>query len=294
MLIFGRCRETCLFPPAVCHMKPIAIPFFDRKAAGRPAWLCHLLFLFFLVPAARAAEPAPCKVALLQARLSWGDVDANLAAFDKRVEACRGCDLIIFPELFTSGCDMKKKRDHAVADPKEAVAQRYEAIVERMKTWAASSGALVIGSTIYRREGKYYNRLLAVFPDGRCQYYDKHNCFKKGSFTPGEGQLILEWKGHRIATYICYDLRFPAWSRNEGRYDTALYIANWPASRRDDWNRLLRERALENKAYILAVNCVGTDPAGLTYAGDSVLLSPGGETLGKCAPFQEEILRVNF
>lgn len=252
-----------------------------------PGWLS------FLFPAV-AVGAASCKVALVQARLAWGDVDANLEAFDKRVQACRGCDMIVFPELFTAGCDMKKKPGCRTADPKEAVAGRYEEIVDKMKSWAASTQALIIGSTIYRQEGKYYNRLLAVFPDGRYQYYDKHNCFKKGSFTPGQAQLIVEWHGHRIATYICYDLRFPAWSRNDGKYDTALYIANWPASRREDWNRLLRERASENKAYVVAVNCVGTDTAGLDYAGDSVLLSPSGETLGRCEPFQEEILKVDF
>lgn len=266
----------------------------SRKANRCLAALCSFLFLGLLFQPATAQKPSACKVALIQARLAWGDVDANLSAFEQRVQACRGCQLIVFPELFTSGCDMKKKNDSPACDMKAVVAARYEEVIGKMKSWAASSGALVIGSTIYGSEGKYYNRLLAVFPDGHYRYYDKHNCFKKGSFTPGREQLILEWQGHRIATYICYDLRFPAWSRNEGRYDAALYIANWPASRRDDWNRLLKERALENKAYILAVNCAGTDPAGLAYAGDSVLLSPEGTTLGECEPYQEDILFVEF
>lgn len=233
-------------------------------------------------------------MALVQARLSWGNVTANLAAFEKRVEACRDCQLIVFPELFTSGCEMKKKAAASAADAKKTVSARYEEILGQMKKWAAASKALIIGSTVYQSEGKYYNRLLAVYPDGRYQYYDKHNCFKKGSFTPGETSLILEWKGHRIATYICYDLRFATWSRNDGRYDTALYIANWPASRGHDWKRLLKERALENQAYILAVNCVGTDPAGLSYAGDSALLSPEGEPIAACQPYQEEILIADF
>ena len=84
----------------------------------------------------------------------------------------------------------------------------------------------------YKEEGKYYNRLLAVYPDGKYEYYDKHNCFKKGSFSPGDRHLTLEWKGIRFSTYICYDLRFPEWSRNQGEYDVAIYIANWPEFRK--------------------------------------------------------------
>lgn len=188
-----------------------------------------------------------------------------------------------------------QKRDKATAiDKKDTIAARYPQIVATMKRWAARSGALVMGSTVYKEEGKYYNRLLAVFPDGSYQYYDKHNCFKKGSYSPGNKQLVIDWKGRRFATYICYDLRFPEWSRNNHSYDTAIYIANWPESRRDDWRRLLRERAIENQASILAVNCAGTDPAGLTYAGDTSYLSPEGKVLGSCRDYADDILIVNL
>ena len=217
----------------------------------------YLLIVLILLAnmAVQAQTKETCRVALVQAHLAWGDVDANLEAFQKRVEKCQGCDMIVFPELFVS---------------------------------------LITGSTIYKEEGKFYNRLLAVFPDGHYEYYDKHNCFKKGSFSPGEKQLVLNWKGHRLATYICYDLRFPDWSRNEGRYDTAIYIANWPESRRDDWNRLLRERAIENQANVIAVNCAGTDLGGIIYAGDSYLLSPEGKIVGECEAYKDDILVVEL
>lgn len=241
-----------------------------------------------------AGEKQPCKVALVQPHLVWGDVEANLLAFDKRVKQCEGADVIVFPELFTSGCEMKKKDKAEALDSKNKIAGYYPHIVEQMKAWAAQAHALVIGSTIYREGDKYYNRLIAAFPDGTCRYYDKHNCFKKGSFSPGSGQLTFQWKGHRFATYICYDLRFPEWSRNNDMYDTAIYIANWPESRRDDWNNLLRERAVENKANVIAVNCAGTDLAGLTYAGDSALLSPEGEVKGKCKPYKDDILIIDL
>lgn len=253
-----------------------------------------VIFILFLSISIEAQEKQTCRIALVQAKLVWGNVEANLEAFQERVERCKGCDMIVFPELFVSGCEMKKKDKALAVQAKEEVASYYPVVIERMQGWAASSKALVIGSTIYKEDGKFYNRLLAVFPDGHYEQYDKHNCFRKGSFAAGEGQLVLDWKGHRFATYICYDLRFPEWSRNQGRYDTAIYIANWPESRRDDWNRLLRERAMENKANIIAVNCAGTDPTGIIYTGDSCLISPEGEIIEKCEACKDEIRVVEL
>lgn len=258
-----------------------------------------VLFIVFSIQAQNTVisdkrDAALCRVALVQPQLAWGDVEANLSAFEKRVRQCKDCDVIVFPELFTSGCEMKKKNKEEAIDSKDRVASYYSTTIRRMKKWAKQSGALIIGSTIYKEAGKYYNRLLAVFPDGEYQYYDKHNCFKKGSFSPGDKQLTLNWRGHRFATYICYDLRFPEWSRNSGRYDTAIYIANWPASRSADWNTLLLERAVENKAYVIAVNCAGTDLAGIDYTGESTLIAPNGEVLAKCQDYKEDIVIVEY
>ena len=253
-------------------------------------WL--LLFLGIWVSYPSFAEE--CRVALVQAELAWGDVTKNLEAFDARIDRCRDCDVILFPELFTVGCEMKRKdTGHTVPfQTKAEVATRFAEVLHRMQAWAARSGALVIGSTVYEEEGRFYNRLLAVYPNGDYRYYDKHNCFKKGGYSPGERQLVLEWKGQRIATYICYDLRFAEWSRNEGQYDVAVYIANWPDSRRTDWNRLLAERATENQAYVIGVNCAGTDPYGIRYAGDSQLVAPDGRVTAQCQPYEEEIMKV--
>lgn len=254
-------------------------------------WMAVLLVLCPCL--VRSANP-PLRVALVQATLAWGDVDANLTAFDHRIEQCGSCDVIVFPELFASGCEMKKTGRAEALQRKDEVAARYDSIRNVMGVWARRTGALVVGSTIYKEGGKYYNRLLAAFPDGTVLHYDKHNCFKKGSFSPGSEQLVLEWKGWRLSTFICYDLRFPEWSRNTDTYDAALYIANWPASRADDWLRLLKERAVENKAYVIGVNCVGTDPAGLTYQGGSCVVSPAGKTVASCTDFQEDIRRVEI
>lgn len=239
---------------------------------------------------AQEADTALCKVALVQPHLVWGDVKANLSAFEKRVRQCKGCDLIVFPELFTSGCEMKKKDREVAIRTKDTVASYYSAIIVKMQQWSKQSQAVVVGSTIYKENGKYYNRLLVVFPDGEYCYYDKHNCFKKGSFSPGDKQLVFTWKGHRFATYICYDLRFAEWSKNNGQYDTAIYIANWPASRRTDWNELLRQRAIENKVHVIAVNCAGNDLTGISYLGDSCLLSPDGEVQVKCEENKDDIV----
>ena len=247
-----------------------------------------LYLLFVLSLTAKAQDSV--KVALVQAHLAWGDVDANLRDFDKRVRSCKGCDMIVFPELFTSGCEMKKRDKEEAVCSKDGVASYYPLVIKRMRKWAKRSGALVIGSTIYKEEGKYYNRLLAVYPDGKYEYYDKHNCFKKGSFSPGDRHLALEWKGIRFSTYICYDLRFPEWSWNHGEYDVAIYIANWPESRRDDWNRLLRERAIENEAYVIAVNCAGPDLTGLMYRGESCVIAPDGEVRAKCRDYRDDIV----
>ena len=227
-----------------------------------------LYLLFVLSLTAKAQDSV--KVALVQAHLAWGDVDANLRDFDKRVRSCKGCDMIVFPELFTSGCEMKKRDKEEAVCSKDGVASYYPLVIKRMRKWAKRSGALVVGSTIYKEEGKYYNRLLAVYPDGKYEYYDKHNCFKKGSFSPGDRHL--------------------EWSRNHGEYDVAIYIANWPESRRDDWNRLLRERAIENEAYVIAVNCAGADLTGLMYRGESCVIAPDGEVRAKCRDYRDDIV----
>lgn len=234
------------------------------------------------------------RIALVQAKLELGNVDANIESFEQRVSSCRECDIIVFPELFTSGCEMKVKDKIKARDMKDSVAERYQDVISNMRKWAKKSGALVVGSTIYKENDKYYNRLLAVSPDGSFKIYDKHNCFKKGAFSPGEEKLILEWKSIRMATFICYDLRFPEWSRNENNYDIALYIANWPSSRSDDWNNLLKERAKENKAFVVAVNCVGEDRNGTVYKGESCVIAPDGNLTEKCEDFKEEIKIVEL
>ena len=234
------------------------------------------------------------RVALVQSAFEWGNVEANLRNFDQKVCSIKGCHLIVLPELFISGCDMRKKSKEKSIRTKDAIAAHYDNTIEQMRQWAKATDAVIVGSTIYKEGNCYFNRLLAVRPSGDYDVYDKRNCFKRGSFTPGEDHLVIKLNERRFATYICYDLRFPEWSKNNGRYDTAIYIANWTQTTAADWNCLLRERAKENKAHVIAVNCVGNDKAGKTFMGDSQVIAPDGKILAKAQEMKEEIIIVEY
>lgn len=237
------------------------------------------------------------KIALIQSELVWGDVTANLRRFGEKIAVCRGCDLVLLPEMFTSGCMMvKKAREEAMAE-KRGVAMRFDEIRETMRAWALQSDAVVCGSTVYEAEGRYYNRLIVARPGEECLYYDKRHCFRMGGenehFSAGSRRLTFEFRGVRISTFICYDLRFPVWSRNTEGYDLAVYVANWPESRREVWKTLLRARAMENQAFVAGVNCVGTDNNGIRYAGDSMVVDAKGSVLKMGQEHREEILTVD-
>lgn len=234
------------------------------------------------------------KIALVQTSLIWGNVEENLHVFDQKLTKCCGCDVIVLPEMFTSGCMMvKKSREIAMAE-KMRVAARYRDVRKKMLEWSAQCDALVIGSTVYEEGEHYYNRLIAAFPNGECRYYDKRHCFRMGGenehFAAGKEHLVFEFRGVKIATFICYDLRFPVWCRNTRNYDLAVFVANWPESRREVWKLLLKARAVENQSYIVGVNCVGTDKNGLHYAGDSMVLDARGEMIAMAGECREEIV----
>jgi len=142
----------------------------------------------------------------------------------------------------------------------------------------------IAGSLMITEDGRYYNRLVCAGPDGALTRYDKKHLFRYAEeekvFSPGTDHgdfLIREW---RVRPFICYDLRFPIWSRNLGpAYDLALYVANWPAERAEHWKILLHARAIENQAYVVGVNRVGTDGNAIAYSGDSMVVGPKGEIL---------------
>ena len=232
------------------------------------------------------------KIALVQSSLVWGDIEKNLALFDRKLAGIGACDVILLPEMFTSG-SMLVKQDKRVADAeKNKTAACYERVRRLMSEWAEKRDALVMGSTVYNEGESYYNRMIVAFPDGKNLYYDKRHCFRMGGenehFTAGRRHLFFDFRGVRIATFICYDLRFPVWSRNvNNEYDLLIYVANWPVPRRRVWDILLQARALENISYVCGVNRIGTDGNQMLYNGGSVIYSPKGDLLASVPDHEE-------
>lgn len=189
-------------------------------------------------------------------------------------------DLIVLPEMFTTGFTMEAR---AVAEPMNLTTFRW------MKQMAAQTGAVVTGSYVVQEKNNYFNRLIWMQPDGQFDTYDKRHLFRMAGedavYTAGNQRIVKEWKGWRICPLICYDLRFPVWSRNvqpdstDFAYDLLLYVANWPAARRNAWNVLLQARAIENLSYVVGVNRVGQDSNEHLYTGDSAVVDYTGEIL---------------
>lgn len=225
-------------------------------------------------------------VAICQFDMSRCDIETNLANIGRMVERCRA-DVVVLPEMFATGF---------VTDT-VAFAQDMEGeIVEWMKRTAFASDCAIVGSAIISDGGRYFNRMLFVKPSGEVVCYDKHHLFSIGGearlLTAGIERVVAEFRGVRYLLQVCYDLRFPVWSRYRGDYDVAIYSASWAASRGCAWRTLLRARAVENQAYVVGVNRVGTDATD-SYAGGSVVVGYKGETLldaGDCETVAAAIL----
>jgi predicted amidohydrolase len=214
-------------------------------------------------------------IALVQTTLVWHDCKANHAHFEELLEQAQGADLVILPEMFTTGFSMDSE---TLAEPENGVTSKW------LLAQAKRINAVVTGSIIVRAaDGSHRNRLLWARPDGELLHYDKRHLFRMAGehehYSPGERQVQFELKGWRIRPLICYDLRFPVWSRGTQDTDLLLYTANWPGARRQHWNRLLPARAIENLCYVAAVNRIGTDGKGFAYTGDSQVLDFQGESL---------------
>lgn len=216
-------------------------------------------------------------VALLQSDLYWESPTANLAMFEEKIaQIGQQVDLILLPEMFTTGFSM-----NAAALAEHTGLHTFKWLRQQ----AAQTGAVVAGSYMVQAEGRYFNRLLWMRPDGSFEHYDKRHLFRMAgehqAYTPGKRHLVATLKGWRICPMICYDLRFPVWSRQTEalNYDVLVYLANWPLPRNHAWNTLLRARAIENLAYCIGVNRTGTDGAGKSYTGESAVIDYLGEAL---------------
>jgi omega-amidase len=218
------------------------------------------------------------KLTLLQQPLVWLDAQANLRHFDMLLEPLRQRDVIVLPEMFTTGFAMNAAEN--------ALPERE--VINWLRHWAAVTDALIGGSVALKTAQGAVNRFLLVEPSGRVHHYDKRHLFRMAGehhhYQAGKERKVVEWRGWRILMQVCYDLRFPVWSRNLQDYDLALYVANWPAPRAKHWQSLLTARAIENQAYVAGCNRVGDDDNGHHYQGDSVILDAQGEVLAQAEP----------
>ena len=221
------------------------------------------------------------KITILQRIIEWANPAVNVRRADEAIDCNPGADIYVLPEMFSTGF---------CTNPEGIAENDNSETLQWMKRKAAAIDAAIAGSVAICKDGKYFNRFYFVKPNGEVTHYDKKHLFTYGGehkrFTAGDKRVVVEFRGVRILLEICYDLRFPIWSRNHGDYDMILYVASWPTPRVAAWSALLVAHAIENQCYVAGVNRVGTDPA-CQYCGGSVVIDPYGKTIASCADNQE-------
>ncbi len=217
----------------------------------------------------------PLRVSLVQFEIAWEDPLANCALLEEKLQyLINQTDVVVLPEMFSTGFSMNDQGAEIGHGP----------VIKWLKLMANRLNVLVVGSIKCKENNQFFNRFLAITPDGEKFSYDKKHLFRMGGedqfYTAGNERRIISYKNWNIAAFICYDLRFPVWSRNvDLAYDLAIYVANWPAVRSHAWNTLLRARAIENVSYVVGVNRIGQDGNEIQYQGDSALISYLGNDL---------------
>jgi predicted amidohydrolase len=222
-------------------------------------------------------------VSLAQLNLQWENPNKNLAQITSLLDSqlatatATATDLIILPEMFTSGFTMDNVK---IAEAMDGISVKW------LKDTAKKYNCAITGSIPITEKGSIYNRLIFATPNS-LEYYDKKHLFSMAGeherYQAGDKLKIINWRGWRINLQVCYDLRFPVWSRNQQNYDLLLYVANWPARRRMHWRNLLIARAIENQCHVIGVNRVGIDGKDISYSGDSLLLDHLGELVQDCS-----------
>ena len=228
---------------------------------------------------------ADLKITVIQSELHWENIDENLGMFSEKISSIKvETDLIVLPEMFSTGFSMQP----------ELLAEKMDGeTVTWMKKISHQKNIILTGSIIIEDNGKYYNRLIWMLPNGTFGFYDKRHLFAFANedqyYKPGSKRLIASVKGWRINLQICYDLRFPVWARQQAykdnneimaqEYDLLIYTANWPERRNLAWKTLLQARAIENQCYVIGVNRVGNDGNNIYHSGDSTVINAMGEIL---------------
>jgi len=231
-------------------------------------------------------------VSLVQPNVHWEDRAANLLHLSSLLASVENTDLIILPEMFPTGFSM---RPQDLAEESGGVSTQW------MVELAQAKDSYVVGSIITHVDGHYFNRLIWMHPDGSYQHYDKRHLFSFANehehYQAGAERIITDLYGWRVCPLICYDLRFPVWSRNQALdgssidsvFDLQIFVANWPEARRKPWMNLLEARAHENQCYVIGVNRVGVDGNGIQHSGDSAAYDPKGELLSNMPSGEEAV-----
>ena len=210
------------------------------------------------------------RIAIVQRDIAWQSIDVNLDGLERMLKGVEA-DIVVLSEMFQTGFVTSPA---GIADDGRTLCW--------MKRMASEYNFAVVGSVVVMEGENYFNRMYFVKPTGEVEYYDKHHLFSVGGehhhFTAGDRRVVVKWRGVRYLLEICYDLRFPVWSRNVGDYDAIIYSALWPKPRREVWRTLLRARAMENQAWVIGVNRVGREPE-LEYSGDSAIIDHLGRVV---------------
>ncbi|WP_299062939.1 amidohydrolase [uncultured Polaribacter sp.] len=211
----------------------------------------------------------------IQADLVWENPKENIAFFENKINALKQrIDLIVLPEMFTTGFTMSPKK----------VAEKMDGFsVSWMQKIATEKGIAICGSLVIAENSNYYNRLVFVHPSGKIETYNKRHSFtladEDKTYTSGREKLIINYKGWKICPFICYDLRFPVWIRNTNNYDLLIFVANWPQQRIKAWKTLIKARAIENISYTIGINRIGIDKNNNKYSGNSVIVDSLGKNI---------------
>jgi len=234
------------------------------------------------------------KVTIIQTKLHWENREKNLEHFSALISSVKEkTDLIVLPEMFTTGFTMNPEQ---WAEPADGPSQKW------LKEQSKKKNAVITGSVAVQEEGNYYNRLFWAAPDGHLSHYDKRHLFRMAKedqhYKMGTAKIVTNLNGWNICPMVCYDLRFPVWTRNvftkksggyEAAYDVLIFVANWPQVRSYPWKQLLIARAIENQCYVIGVNRIGEDGNGMAHSGDSLVINPRGEIISKTKAGEESI-----
>jgi predicted amidohydrolase len=229
------------------------------------------------------------KIALIQYDIEWEATKKNI----NKIESILNNEpvdfhLIVLPEMFNSGFSMK---------PSHIAETMQDETVTWMREAASKYQTTIAGSVAIKENGQYFNRFLVVYPNGNIEQYDKRHLFRMSGeekvYSEGQKQVIVNINGWQCALFVCYDLRFPVWTRNRKNYDLALYVANWPQSRIDVWKTLLKARALENQCYVTGVNRVGKSEEA-EYNGQSLVYDYKGAIIGSLQEHKEGVIKVEL